>query len=139
MASPLVGVTPMFAVSFWGYAQGKKLVYAINSDRKSMDLSYGELAFAGAFSAVPQTVLTTPIERVKVILQTQGEKPIYSGPMDVLKKLYAEGGVRSWYRGTFVTYARQVAGPLLWPPLTSKRRDGPGSAAYAPLPSPSRY
>ncbi|GAA6030997.1 hypothetical protein JCM8097_008978 [Rhodosporidiobolus ruineniae] len=116
MGPPLAGVTPMFAVSFWGYAMGKKLVYAATPNRSSSVLSYGELAAAGFFSAIPTTLVAAPVERVKVLLQMQGQggKQLYSGPIDAVSKLYREGGLRSIYRGTAATLAR----------------DGPGSAAY---------
>lgn len=81
----------------------------------------GQICTAGAFSAVPQTLITAPFERVKVLLQIQGqkqlapgEKPKYSGGMDVVRQLYKEGGIRSVFRGSAMTLAR----------------DGPGSAAY---------
>ena len=48
---------------------GKKLVYAATPQRKSSILSYGELAAAGFFSAVPTTLVAAPVERVKVLLQ----------------------------------------------------------------------
>jgi solute carrier family 25 (mitochondrial carnitine/acylcarnitine transporter), member 20/29 len=66
------------------------------------------------------TAITAPFERVKVILQVQsqklqpGENPKYSGGLDVVRQLYREGGVRSVFRGSTATLAR----------------DGPGSAAY---------
>lgn len=47
-------------------------------------------------------------------MQGQGGKQLYNGPVDVVRKLYAEGGLSSVYRGTLATVAR----------------DGPGSAAY---------
>lgn len=67
------------------------------------------------------TTITAPFERVKVLLQIQGqktlapgEKPRYSGGIDVVRQLYREGGIRSVFRGSGATLAR----------------DGPGSAAY---------
>lgn len=67
------------------------------------------------------TAITAPFERVKVILQVQGqkqlapgEKPKYNGGVDVVRQLYKEGGIRSVFRGTVATLAR----------------DGPGSACY---------
>lgn len=67
------------------------------------------------------TLITAPFERVKVLLQIQGqkqlapgEKPRYSGGLDVVRQLYKEGGIRSVFRGSAMTLAR----------------DGPGSAAY---------
>ena len=67
------------------------------------------------------TLITAPFERVKIILQIQGqkqlapgEKPKYSGGIDVVRQLMKEGGIRHVYRGSAMTLAR----------------DGPGSAAY---------
>ena len=89
-------------------------MYQFTPNRKTAELSNGEVALAGAFSAIPQTAVAAPMERIKVVLQSQGENPKYKGPLDVVGKLYAEGGVRSIFRGTFATLARDV----------------PGSAAY---------
>ena len=67
------------------------------------------------------TLITAPFERVKVLLQIQGQKtlapgeePKYSGGRDVVRQLYKEGGFRSVFRGSAMTLAR----------------DGPGSAVY---------
>ncbi|KAJ2932738.1 hypothetical protein H1R20_g4348, partial [Candolleomyces eurysporus] len=114
---PLLGVTPIFAVSFWAYDASKKLILAATPDRESQALSVLELAVAGFLSAVPTTLVTAPVERAKVLLQVQGQAGSgtqYTGVADVLKHLYKEGGIRSIFRGTGATLAR----------------DGPGSAAY---------
>ncbi|KAI6250892.1 Mitochondrial carnitine carrier [Erysiphe necator] len=120
VSAPLVGVTPMFAVSFWGYDLGKDLVRRY-SDVKNDQFSVAQVSAAGFFSAIPMTLVTAPFERVKVLLQIQGqktlapgEKPKYNGGLDVVRKLYKEGGIRSIFRGSFATLAR----------------DGPGSASY---------
>lgn len=91
------------------------------SDVKGDQFSVGQISAAGFFSAIPQTIITAPFERVKVLLQIQGqkqlapgEKPKYAGGMDVVKQLYKEGGIKSVFRGSAMTLAR----------------DGPGSAAY---------
>lgn len=120
VSAPLVGVTPMFAVSFWGYDLGKNLVRSVSTVENNQ-LSVAQVSAAGFFSAIPMTAITAPFERVKVLLQIQGqkqlapgEKPKYNGGMDVVRQLYKEGGVRSVFRGSAATLAR----------------DGPGSAAY---------
>jgi len=120
VSAPLVGVTPMFAVSFWGYDLGKQLVTSF-SKVENGQFSVAQVSAAGFFSAIPQTLITAPFERVKVLLQIQGqknlapgEKPRYNGGLDVVKQLYREGGIRSVYRGSAMTLAR----------------DGPGSAFY---------
>lgn len=80
-------------------------------------LSMTDYALAGAFSAVPTTVITTPMERIKVVMQTQdqivgGKK--YTGMFDAGAGMFREGGISGLYRGTVATLAR----------------DAPGSAAY---------
>lgn len=50
---------------------GKKLVYSFTPQRDSPGLSYGEYAVAGAFSALPTTLVAAPMERIKVLLQVQ--------------------------------------------------------------------
>ncbi|KAI1950732.1 carnitine transporter [Ophidiomyces ophidiicola] len=124
VSAPLVGVTPMFAVSFWGYDLGKTLVrsvYAVPELNGTPQYTIAQISAAGFFSAIPMTLITAPFERVKVLLQIQGQnppppgqKPKYSGGVDVVRQLYKEGGIRSVFRGSAMTLAR----------------DGPGSAAY---------
>ncbi|KAL4908569.1 hypothetical protein BDW74DRAFT_147630 [Aspergillus multicolor] len=124
VSAPLVGVTPMFAVSFWGYDLGKTLVSSLSEvevKNKTPQYTIGQISAAGFFSAIPMTLITAPFERVKVLLQIQGQnppppgqKPKYSGGVDVVRQLYKEGGIRSVFRGSAMTLAR----------------DGPGSAAY---------
>ncbi|TPX37795.1 hypothetical protein SeMB42_g06874 [Synchytrium endobioticum] len=118
MSSPLIGVTPMFALSFWSYDVGQALVYSLAPKRESKDLTMAEFAIAGGFSAIPTTAITTPMERVKVVLQTQDQMPAgskrYKGMFDAGAGMIREGGVGSLYRGTIATLARDI----------------PGSAAY---------
>ncbi|KAI0271409.1 hypothetical protein BC834DRAFT_818064 [Gloeopeniophorella convolvens] len=114
---PLLGVTPIFALSFWAYDASKRLIRWATPNRTDQTLSTTELATAGFLSAVPTTLVTAPVERAKVLLQVQGQGgsgPQYKGVFDVIGHLYKEGGIRSIFRGTFATLAR----------------DGPGSAAY---------
>ncbi|AEY95953.1 FADL264Cp [Eremothecium gossypii FDAG1] len=104
---PLLGVTPIFAVSFWGYDVGKKLVTWNDNSGK---LTTAQLATAGFISAIPTTLVMAPTERVKVVLQTQSNHSLGSAAKHIL----ATGGVRSLFRGSLATLAR----------------DGPGSALY---------
>ena len=88
---------------------------------KDGQFSVAQVSAAGFFSAIPKTLITAPFERVKIIQQIQGqkqlapgEKPKYSGGLDVVRQLWKEGGIRHVYRGSAMTLGR----------------DGPGSAAY---------
>ncbi|GAV54345.1 hypothetical protein ZYGR_0AL00770 [Zygosaccharomyces rouxii] len=106
---PLLGVTPIFAVSFWGYDLGKKIV-AYGQPLSQQPLSTFQLATAGFISAIPTTLVMAPTERVKVVLQTTEGYTFGSAA----KKLVREGGIQSLFRGSLATLAR----------------DGPGSALY---------
>ena len=65
------------AVSFWGYDLGKTLVRSISPS--SEPLTIGQISAAGFFSAIPMTAITAPFERVKVILQVQGQTALAPG------------------------------------------------------------
>mgnify|MGYP003366135993 CR=1 FL=1 len=105
---PLLGVTPIFAVSFWGYDMGKKLVSSASSSSSSQ-LSVGQMAAAGFISAIPTTAVTAPTERIKVVLQTWSEGSIISSA----KKIIDTGGVRSLLKGSLAKLARAGPGSAL--------------------------
>jgi len=113
MGAPLVGTAPIFAISFYSNAMGKKM----QQGDKDAVLGPHQLAMAGFFSGVMTTIVMAPGERIKCLLQVQqsGAGPVrYSGPVDVARSLYREGGVRSIFKGSAATAAR----------------DGPASAAF---------
>lgn len=109
---PLLGVTPMFAVSFWGYDVGKKLV-GTYTNKTPDQFTIGQISAAGAFSAVPTTLVAAPFERVKVMLQVQdgGKK---SGMGAVIAEMYRTGGIRSIFKGSVATLARDAPGSALY-------------------------
>jgi len=109
MGAPLVGIAPIFAISFWGFGVGKNQILAYH-DNPNHKMTLTENFAAGAFSGIFTTVIMAPGERVKCLLQIQqdGGKKLYNGPVDCIKKLYAEGGIKSIYRGTLLTLFRDV-------------------------------
>lgn len=108
MATPLIGVTPMYALTFFGYSMGLKLQTPANGSEYTSLQIYN----AGMLSAVFTTALNGPGERIKCLLQVQAANKsgstLYSGPIDCLTKLYRQGGLRSVFRGTFATLLRDV-------------------------------
>src|SRR5205085_4170475 len=68
-------------------------------------MTYGQYAFAGFFSAIPMTAITAPFERIKIVLQIQGQQggeQKYKGGFDALKGIYNEGGLRSGTHHSFL-------------------------------------
>ncbi|ESO88885.1 hypothetical protein LOTGIDRAFT_234443 [Lottia gigantea] len=109
MAAPLAGVAPMFAICFFGFGVGKRLQQKHPDDV----LTYFQLFKAGMVAGVFTTVIMAPGERIKCLLQVQAAQgkgaPVkYNGPMDCIKQLYKEGGIRSLYRGTGATLLRDL-------------------------------
>lgn len=109
MATPIIGVVPMYAICFSAFTIGKKL------QQKDEDHVFAlhELFFAGALAGLSTTVILAPGERVKCLLQVQDANPSstgpkYKGPADCFKQLYKQGGIRNNFVGTVATAARDV-------------------------------
>lgn len=104
MGAPLVGVAPIFAISFMGYGLGKQLF----SPGKNQQYSTTQYFLAGAFSGIFTTSIMAPGERIKCLLQIQqsSSTKMYNGPVDCAVKLYKQGGLSSIYRGSVATLMR---------------------------------
>jgi solute carrier family 25 carnitine/acylcarnitine transporter 20/29 len=120
MSAPMIGVTPIFAVCFWGYDMGKVLVRKSTGMADNQVLSLPQIAVAGAISAFPTTALMAPGERIKCLLQIQGMeaergiKPKYAGTVDCVKQLFREGGLASVFRGWEATLLRDVPASMAY-------------------------
>lgn len=118
IAAPLMGVTPMNAVYFWGFDQGKKIATGIGGplvNAETGQLTMAGMCFGGFFSAIPGTLAMVPQDQIKVILQAGAQKagpPEFRGPLDVAKHLWRTGGVRAFYKGTALTFARDAPGSV---------------------------
>jgi len=114
MAAPLTGVTPMYALCFFGYGIGKNLFCDENSFK---NLNLVNIGLAGATSGLFTTPILAPLERLKCVLQVQaategGHK--FKGPMDVAKHIYATEGFASVNRGFMATMLRDSAGSFFY-------------------------
>jgi solute carrier family 25 carnitine/acylcarnitine transporter 20/29 len=103
MSAPLAGVTPMYALCFFGYGVGQKIFCNENS---FADLDLVRIGLAGATSGIFTTPILAPGERAKCVLQVQGPGGPHKGPVDVWKALYKQGGLASVNRGFSATLAR---------------------------------
>jgi len=121
---PLASVVPAFAVTFLAndFAQNMILQHwshkiETHSTCQSR-LTIEQYCVAGAFTAIPATAILAPSERIKCLLQIQayGESA-QSGPRaesrrmwKCIHSLYANGGLRSIYKGTGATLLRDIPG-----------------------------
>ncbi|XP_046852752.1 mitochondrial carnitine/acylcarnitine carrier protein-like [Xenia sp. Carnegie-2017] len=109
MATPIVGITPLYAFCFLGFTVGKKLQEKNPNEEMSNFQNFNAGMVAGVFT----TGIMTPGERIKCLLQIQqastGEAK-YNGPLDCAKKIIKESGIRGLYKGTCATLLRDLPG-----------------------------
>ncbi len=158
VSAPIVAVAPIWAVSFWGFDTGDKLVRAVFGLTPDVRLNIVQLCLAGGFSALPTALVMVPCERIKCLLQTQkdndnnayinsssnnrgrlvrGGAPalsspqVYTGFFDCATKLYQEKGLSGLYKGTALTLMRDVPGNMVYFGVYEMARQfwGPGPAA----------
>lgn len=68
---------------------------------------------AAIFGAFVSCVASHPFDTVKTNMQGDIERKKFGGMMDTFKKLHAEGGLQSFYRGLPWRYGRQFCGVFL--------------------------
>ena len=105
MLTPLLGVAPIYGVSFAGYEIGVRFTKNLSSNfSKENPVQIGVIP--GAFSAFPTTLLTVPGERLKITLQAGKEKSLAV----LIKKIWYNEGLLGFYRGSSWTLLRDVPG-----------------------------
>lgn len=116
--TPLIGIGACVSVQFGGFHYARRVFEASNIENKgSAQLSYAQYYAAGAFAGIANTALSSPIEHIRIRLQTQphGANRLYNGPIDCVRKLSAHQGVlRGVYRGTAVTFLREAQAYGVW-------------------------
>ncbi|KAF2263493.1 mitochondrial carrier [Lojkania enalia] len=116
--TPLIGIGACVSVQFGGFHYARRVFETqntINSGRPN--LSYAQYYASGAFAGIANTVLSSPIEHIRIRLQTQphGANRLYNGPVDCMRKLSAhEGVLRGLYRGAGVTFLREAQAYGVW-------------------------
>jgi len=81
------------------------------------ELSFWELAMAGAGSGAVMSLVTTPVELIKCRMQVaaQQAKPRYANPIDcIVQTVQQEGGLKALYKGHVSTMYREVPGSFCW-------------------------
>lgn len=125
--TPLIGIGACVSVQFGAFNYAKRAFEAQNAAAQKTPLeklksepqalSYGQYYMAGAFAGISNTVLSSPIEHIRIRLQTQphGAGRLYTGPLDCISKLSSSPSIaRGLYRGTSVTLLREAQAYGAW-------------------------
>jgi len=117
MSAPLVAVTPIFAVYFWGFDKGKDIAAWAKGVPKQ-DIGVSGIIFAGGFSAVPGTMIMVPGDLLKVKLQVERNKPKleqrFTNPLNCAQLILKEEGPAGLFKGTALTLLRDVPGSVAY-------------------------
>jgi len=117
VSAPLVAVVPAFAVSFGSYEWAKYQIIMAQQqqrgdserDEPQSSLTLPQIATAGAVSGLALAAVLGPLERIKCLLQVQTSTHTVSF-VSMVQHCYRTGGLRSLFRGTALTVARDVPG-----------------------------
>ncbi|CZT23439.1 related to carrier protein YMC1, mitochondrial [Ramularia collo-cygni] len=125
--TPLIGIGACVSVQFGAFNYAKRAFETQNAAKLNKPLSeiasepkpltYGQYYASGAFAGLANTILSSPIEHVRIRLQTQphGAGKLYSGPLDCISKLSRSPSVpMGLYRGTSVTLLREAQAYGFW-------------------------
>ncbi|TPX18209.1 uncharacterized protein E0L32_002718 [Thyridium curvatum] len=132
--TPLVGIGACVSIQFGAFHQARRWFEAANAAKSPAavsggaalpshpTLSYGQYYAAGAFAGVANSVISGPIEHVRIRLQAQphGAGRLYAGPLDCVRKLAAPAplgagsALRGLYRGEAVTVLREAQAYGVW-------------------------
>lgn len=106
--TPLVGVGACVSVQF-SVNEYMKRYY--DSAFDGAPLSLAHYFNCGAVAGFANGFLASPIEHIRIRLQTQtGDSKAFSGPIDCAKKLYQSSGIRGIYKGLMPTLFRESVG-----------------------------
>lgn len=111
MSAPLAGVPFIFALCFFAFGEGKRLMRSLTGAATDRELSLGAIGVAGALSAVPTTLIMAPGERIKVLLARDAA---FKGPVEVARHLVRTEGAGSLFRGATATLLRDGSGSVAY-------------------------
>ena len=109
VSAPLIAVVPAFAVSFGTYESVKHQMM-IQHHQQQQQPTLVQLAAAGGISGLALAMVLGPTERIKCLLQVSSGQNHTQSFWGTVQHCYQTGGVRSLFRGTLLTVARDVPG-----------------------------
>ncbi|KZF23869.1 mitochondrial carrier protein [Xylona heveae TC161] len=116
---PLLGIGACVSIQFGAFHGFRQAIESYNKDAyPGVDptLSLTQFYLAGGAAGVVNSVVSGPVEHIRIRLQTQphGAARIYNGPWDCTRKIIQSAGISGVYRGQAVTLLREFHGYGVW-------------------------
>ncbi|KAJ2001911.1 Mitochondrial carrier protein ymc2 [Coemansia thaxteri] len=112
--TPLVGVGLCVSIQFLVMEHMKRTFAKANGTRggQASSLSAAQLYMAGATAGVANSIVSGPVEHIRVRLQVQtaGSAAQYKGPLDCIRQIYRGFGWSGIYKGQVATVLREFNG-----------------------------
>ncbi|KAI9804128.1 MAG: hypothetical protein M1825_001530 [Sarcosagium campestre] len=131
--TPLIGIGACVSVQFGAFHAARRRFEVHNASTRSSStssassasasqaassLTYTQYYLSGAIAGLSNTILSSPIEHIRIRLQTQphtASTRLYAGPLDCIRKLAGTHGLaHGLYRGTAVTLLREAQAYGTW-------------------------
>ncbi|KAF8458226.1 mitochondrial carrier domain-containing protein [Kalaharituber pfeilii] len=117
--TPLIGIGACVSVQFGAFHEARRRLAGWNKEYRPQrkELTLGQYYLAGATAGVANTVLSSPIEHVRIRLQTQphGAHRLYDGPASCIRTLLRTSGLfHGLYAGSVVTLLREAQAYGVW-------------------------
>jgi len=116
LTSPLIGAMVENATLFAAYGKIKTFLQVNPNPTLTNPVPMWKYLLAGAGSGVCSAFILTPVELVKCRLQIQreGVQRLYTGPVDVVRKILNKEGIEGLWRGNVSCLIREVPGNAAW-------------------------
>ncbi|KAG9102557.1 Mitochondrial carrier protein ymc2 [Ceratobasidium sp. 370] len=114
--TPLLGIGLCVSIQFAALEGTKRMFADMNRKRgiggpDGLLLSSGQLIIAGATAGLANSVVSGPVEHIRIRLQTQPHHAkLYNGPWDAAKKIYRSNGIAGIFKGQNPTLLREATG-----------------------------
>lgn len=106
--TPLIGVGACVSIQF---SVNEYMKRYFDEQNKGQPLSLSQFFCCGAFAGFAIGGLASPIELIRIKLQTQtGSTKTFSGPLDCFFKIYQNNGVNGIFKGLVPTLVRESIG-----------------------------
>lgn len=117
--SPLIGVSLVVAVQFSSNNFARNLLTLQNKKNNQKNpemLTINQNLIAGVFAGITNSFVVSPIEMIRIKMQVQGNssKNLYSSTVDCATKIIKGDGIKGFYQGLCSTLLREMPGMALY-------------------------